>query len=37
MADEARKARQVVADAQRILAKADDMTREQLSRLLEAT
>lgn len=37
MADEVLKARQAVADAQRILDEADDTTREQLSRLLETT
>jgi hypothetical protein len=34
--DEVLKARQAVADAQRILAEADDATRQQLSPLLEA-
>jgi hypothetical protein len=37
MADEVLKARQAVADAQRILNEADDATREQFGRLLEAT
>jgi hypothetical protein len=36
LADEVLKARQAVADAQRILGEADDATREQLGRLLEA-